>query len=214
MMPSDVFVLDVGCGTGSVTLIANSGRQNTVIAIEPNHERAEKARSRGIAVHHGLLNEEFIRSKNAFDVVMSSDVIEHTENPVEFLSKIRDALKDHGTLLISAPNVAHWSVRANLLFGRFNYQPTGIMDETHLRWFTETTFRKLLVSCGFEILEFRHTAGVELGAYCHSKLRHIPRGLRDNLVRLAVRVWPCLFGAQHVVRARKLAGPLPSPSAS
>jgi SAM-dependent methyltransferase len=207
MMPADVRVLDVGCGTGSVTLIVNSGRRNTVVAIEPNSDRAAKARSRGIDTHNCVLDENFVCSNGQFDVVMSSDVIEHTEDPAVFLSLVRGVLKDGGTLLISAPNVAHWSVRANLLLGRFDYQPTGIMDETHLRWFTESTFRKLLASCGFEILEFRHSAGMELSVYCHGKLRHVPRRLREYLIRSGVRAFPRLFGAQHIVKARKCTKP-------
>jgi methionine biosynthesis protein MetW len=204
MMPDNVRVLDVGCGTGSVTVIANAQRQNEVTAIEPNPARAEKARSRGIAVTDGFLDDDFVSKHDQFDVVVSSDVLEHVENPSRFLLNLRRVLKDDGLLLVSVPNVAHWSIRANLLMGKFDYQPTGIMDETHLRWFTASSFRKLLESCGFEIVEFRQTAGTELSVYCHSKLRHIPAFLREPAVRMATRVLPTLFGAQHVAKAKKI----------
>jgi SAM-dependent methyltransferase len=137
---------------------------------------------------------------------MSSDVIEHVENPAEFLLNLRRVLKDDGWLLVSVPNVAHWSIRMKLLMGKFDYEPTGIMDETHLRWFTASSFSRLLTSCGFEIVDFRQTAGTELSIYCHGKLRRIPTFIREPTVRLATRMLPTLFGAQHVVKARKIRG--------
>jgi methionine biosynthesis protein MetW len=200
MMPSNVRVLDVGCGTGSVTLIANRDHGNTVLAIEPDPERAAVARARGLAVHNGLLDEAFLAEHGAFDVVMASDVVEHTAAPAELLQMMVRALRPGGLLLISVPNVAHWTVRLNLLFGRFDYAPVGIMDVTHLRWFTTRTIADLVNRAGFEILELRHTAGIWLAPYNCGLLRRIPR--RYRIIRLLTRALPRLFGAQHVVKAR------------
>jgi SAM-dependent methyltransferase len=200
MMPSNVRVLDVGCGTGAVTLIANQDRGNSVLVIEPDPERAAVARSRGLTVHNGLLDEAFLAEHGGFDVVMSSDVIEHTAAPAEFLQMMARALRPGGLLLISVPNVAHWSVRLNLLFGRFDYEPTGIMDATHLRWFTARTIADLVDSTGFEILEMRQTAGSEMPFYERGPLKRIPR--RRRLVQTLSRTLPRLFGVQHVVKAR------------
>lgn len=200
MMPSNVRVLDVGCGTGSVTLIANRDRGNTVLAIEPDPERAAVARARGLSVHNGLLDEAFLAEHGGFDVVMSSDVIEHTVAPAEFVQMMARALRPGGLLLISVPNVAHWSVRLNLLFGRFDYEPTGIMDATHLRWFTSRTIAELVDRAGFEILELRQTAGTELSVYQNRLLRRAPG--RNRVIRFLARALPRLFGCQHVVKAR------------
>jgi methionine biosynthesis protein MetW len=200
MMPPNVRVLDVGCGTGSVTLIANRDRGNTVCGIEPDPDRAAAARGYGLEVHTGLLDEAFIAEHGRFDVVMSSDVVEHTAAPAEFLQMMARALHPGGLLLISVPNVAHWSVRLNLLFGRFDYEPVGIMDSTHLRWFTARTIVDLVKRTGFEVLEMRQTAGAELPVYHRGLLRRLPG--RCRAARLLTRALPRLFGAQHVVKAR------------
>lgn len=202
MMPSNVRVLDVGCGTGSVTLIANRDRGNTVRAIEPDPQRAALARSRGLSVHNGLLDEAFLAEDGGFDVVMSSDVVEHTAAPAEFLNMMARALRPGGLLLISVPNVAHWSVRLNLLFGRFDYEPMGIMDVTHLRWFTARTIAGLVDRAGFEIVEMRQTAGTWLPHYNRGLLSRIPRRPKYGVVRLLTRALPRLVGVQHVVKAR------------
>lgn len=144
LMPAGVRVLDVGCGTGSVTLIANRGRGNTVRAIEPDPDRAATARARGIDVHNGVLDDAYLADRGRFDVVMSSDVLEHLAAPADLLRRFVAAARPGGLVILSVPNVAHWTVRWNLLFGRFDYEPVGIMDATHLRWFTEHLSMPLL----------------------------------------------------------------------
>lgn len=207
MMPSNVRVLDVGCGTGAVTLIANTGHANTVTGIEPNAQRAALARSRGLDVRVGLLDDAFCQDGDMFDVVMSSDVMEHTANPGEFLQLMRRVVKPDGLLLISVPNVAHWTVRLKLLLGRFDYEPTGIMDATHLRWFTARSLAHLLEQNDLRILEMRQTAGVSLATYYRGVFRWIPYRIKLKAVRVLTALFPRLFGVQHVVKATPVAKP-------
>jgi methionine biosynthesis protein MetW len=199
MMPSGVRVLDVGCGTGSVTLIANQDRGNTVCGIEPDPQRAAVARSRGLIVHTGYLDEAFLCGNDLFDVAMAADVLEHTPAPAELLRLMVRVVKPSGLVLISVPNVAHWSVRLNLVMGRFDYEPVGIMDATHLRWFTAKTIRSLLEFNDLQIIEMRHTAGIDLPVYGRGILKYI-RGKR-HAVRFLSRTVPLLFGVQHVIKA-------------
>jgi SAM-dependent methyltransferase len=200
-MPSHVRVLDVGCGTGSATLIANRDRGNTVISVEPDVRRAEVARSRGLTVHIGYLDETFLAANAPFDVVMASDVLEHTARPEELLKLMTRALKADGIVLVSVPNVAHWSVRLNLLLGRFDYEPMGIMDATHLRWFTSKSIAALFERCGLQLIEMRQTAGVELPVYGRGFLRRFTRSKR-YAIRGLTKALPLLFGVQHVLKAR------------
>jgi methionine biosynthesis protein MetW len=200
-MPSRVRVLDVGCGTGSVTLIANRKRDNTVIGIEPDNQRADVARARGLTVYTGFLDETFLAGHGPFDVVMASDVLEHTASPAELLKLMALAIKPDGIVLASVPNVAHWSVRLNLLMGRFDYEPVGIMDATHLRWFTARTISSLFEQSGLQVIEMRQTAGTTLPVYGRGVLRWIPRG-KAPAIRGLTRAFPLLFGVQHVVKAR------------
>ena len=162
MMPRGVRVLDVGCGGGMVTQMANLDKGNEVVAIEPDGERAALARARGINVHNSVLDDGLRETLGLFDVVMSSDVLEHIAVPSDFLASLKAMLKPDGLLLLSVPNVAHWSVRWMLLRGRFDYEPSGIMDATHLRWFTADSFRRLLDATGFAWVELRHSAGLLL----------------------------------------------------
>jgi predicted TPR repeat methyltransferase len=185
LMPSGVRGLDVGCGTGSVTLIA--------------------ATARGIDVHIGVLDDAYLAGRDKFDVVMSSDVLEHLPAPAELLRLFVAAARPGGLVILSVPNVAHWSVRWNLLWGRFDYEPVGIMDATHLRWFTESSLRALVESVGLEIVEMRQTAGSDAPPYGRGLWGLIDGRVRTPLVRALTRMLPRLFEVQHVVKARVLA---------
>lgn len=196
-------VLDVGCGTGSVSkiIVETTGAQLT--GIEPDAERANVARSRGIDVIQGLFDEKIIADLGKFDVVVFADVLEHLPDPSAALQLAHRVLKPDGTVIASIPNIAHWSVRLELLWGRFDYQPYGIMDATHLRWFTEKSVRGLFKSAGYEIEYIKHTAGILLPAYQQNFFwRHFrPRRYRNPAIRFLTLKLPRLFGCQHVVRA-------------
>lgn len=203
LMPEHARVLDVGCGTGSVTEIVNRGKSNRVCAVEPDLHRAERARSRGFEVHCEFLTAEFLREHGPFDVVMFADVLEHLPDPAKMLRLARSGLAASGILLASVPNVAHWSIRLDLLRGRFNYTESGLRDATHLRWFTRGTLEALLHTQGFEVLEFRHTAGTTLPEY-HTRRpwKWLSPSRRLATVRQLTAKWPLVFACQHVVKAR------------
>ncbi len=202
MMPAGVRVLDVGCGTGSVTLIANEDKSNHVLRIEPDVDRAAVARSKGLDVQVGMLDEDLQQCVGLFDVVMSSDVLEHTPSPGDFLQGLMSATKPGGLLILSVPNVAHWSVRQMILMGRFDYDDVGIMDATHLRWFTARSLRSLFEHYGLKVCELRQTAGVALPCYGRGLPHLVPGPVRRPIIRVAARVLPLLFGAQHVIKAK------------
>ncbi len=202
-MPARVRVLDVGCGVGSVTRIANANKANEVVGIEPDPERAACARTEGLDVTCGLLDSDFFAQRGSFDVVVFADVLEHVANPAELLRLALAGLRPGGKILISVPNVAHWTVRFHLLFGRFDYTDTGIFDATHLRWFTKKTLLGMLESCGLEAEQIRHSAGTFVKEYRKFPWKLLPPFLRYRLIRACVLAFPLLFGCQHVVMARR-----------
>jgi len=195
-------VLDVGCGTGVITEIIQNRCAASIVGIEPDAERARQAVARGLDVYQGFLSAEFVRQHGPFDFVVFADVLEHLPNPAQLVRLAREGLKPRGCIVVSVPNVAHWFVRMDLLAGRFNYQDSGIMDATHLRWFTRRTIREFIEREGFEVTALTHTLNLGLPDYGHrAPWRWLRPGLRRRLVRRLAALRPGLFGCQHIVRA-------------
>ena len=202
LVPPGSRVLDVGCGTGSVSRIIADARNARIVGIEPNPHRAAAARARGLEVHEEPFNPAILQRLEPFDVVIFADVLEHVVDPGSFLQWARRALVAGGRVIASVPNVAHWSVRLDLLRGRFNYQPVGILDSTHLRWFTGESVKSLFESNGQRVISLQHTAGVALPDY-ETRLpwRWMSRHHRDPIIRKLARGFPLLFGCQHIIHA-------------
>lgn len=87
--------------------------------------------------------------------IVLADVLEHLRSPASALRLVREALRDDGHAFISVPNIANITVRLGLLFGIFEYRDRGILDHTHLRFYTMRTIRKEIESAGFRILAVR-----------------------------------------------------------
>ncbi len=202
LIQPNVTVLDIGCGTGAISKFLVETRGVQLLGIEPDSERVALAQSRGINVKQGYFDEKTAEALGKFDAVVFADVLEHLPDPAAALRLALKVLKPGGAVVASIPNVAHWSVRYNLLLGRFDYQPYGIMDATHLRWFTVKSVRNLFEMSGYTVEQIRHTAGVLLPAYDEFPWRYFrPRRYRKPVVRYLARKLPRLFGCQHVIRA-------------
>jgi 2-polyprenyl-3-methyl-5-hydroxy-6-metoxy-1,4-benzoquinol methylase len=151
-VPRGTSVLDVGCSTGylGAALTAQGCR---VWGVERDPAAAAEARALYEDVLVVDLDEcdELPWPEHSFDVVLCADVVEHLRDPGRALRLVRRYLALEGLLLLSVPNVAHVSVRLPLLVGRFDYRPSGILDETHLRLFTFKTARALVESSGFAV---------------------------------------------------------------
>lgn len=83
-----------------------------------------------------------------FDHIIFADVLEHLYNPEKVLLSVKNFLKADGTILISIPNIAHNAIIINLLKNEFNYSSTGLLDDTHIRFFTKKTFDQLVEKVG------------------------------------------------------------------
>ena len=202
LVPVGSRVLDIGCGTGSVSHMIADTRNAKIIGIEPNSHRAAVARARGLEVYEEPFTPVIVERLEPFDVILFADVLEHIADPGSFLQLAHRALLPGGRVVASVPNVAHWSVRLDLLCGRFEYQPTGIRDATHLRWFTADTVRSLFETNGLRVISLQHTAGVALPDYENrSPWRWMPCDRRAAIVRALARRLPLLFGCQHIIHA-------------
>jgi glycosyltransferase involved in cell wall biosynthesis len=133
-----------------------------------------------------------------FDCIVLADVLEHLRRAPAVLSATKDLLKPRGTIVASTGNVAHWSVRLSLLFGRFVYQPRGILDESHVKLYTKRTFRKLLEGEGFRILRTKVTPiPFELFAG-RSRLAQAFWRFAEYAYYPFARVYPSLFAYQFI----------------
>jgi 2-polyprenyl-3-methyl-5-hydroxy-6-metoxy-1,4-benzoquinol methylase len=200
LVPQEGRVLDVGCGTGSVTEIVKARTSAHVIGIEPDPERQAIAVRRGLDVYRGFLTEEFLVAHGPFQTILFADVLEHLPNPGEMLLIARKGLAPGGTIVASVPNVAHFFVRMKLLCGRFDYRDCGIMDATHLRWFTSKTLHSFFSNLGFSVTDHLYTVNTSMHEYNAAPFRWMP--FKRDVVKLMVRTFPDLWGCQHVVRAK------------
>jgi O-antigen biosynthesis protein len=158
-------VLDVGCSTGYLAK-ALGELGNVVSGIEYDQASADKARPFLAELVVGDLEAPDVFDAFAdasFDVVVFGDVLEHLRDPLPVLRRARRLLAPGGSVVISVPNVAHGDVRLSLLAGRFDYRDTGLLDETHVRFFTRTNLDRFLRDAGFTALDVRTTTAPLFG---------------------------------------------------
>lgn len=137
-----------------------------------------------------------------FDVVVCADVLEHLEAPEALLARIHHWLKDGGILLASLPNIANISIRLALFFGHFRYTDRGILDRSHVSFYTLASATHVLELCGFQIRTTEPTAmPYELALPAVG--RPPWRGPIRAWARLSSRVWPTLFGYQFIFEATR-----------
>ena len=95
-----------------------------------------------------------------FDLILFSDILEHLYDPAEVLARHLSWLAPGGYVVISVPNIAIWNTRLSLLLGRFEYQDTGTLDRTHIRYFTRRALMRFARDAGLEIRRSRITPGI------------------------------------------------------
>lgn len=140
-------LLDIGCAGGNFGATVKAKIGCRVTGVELSAYEAQKARTKLDVVIEGDILTAVIDEK--FDCITCLDVIEHVVDPALFLQRVRTLLNKNGFLLLSIPNVGHWSIVEDLIAGRWDYIPAGILCVSHLRFFTMKTIRGLLEDNGF-----------------------------------------------------------------
>lgn len=150
-------VLDVGCATGGFgqTLRQHLGDSAYILGVDAVPSNTETARQQG--GYDRLLDGYFPDVVQAdgqapFDLVCFLDVLEHMFDPWEVLQQTHRHLAPGGVILASVPNIQVWTVLRQLLKGRWDYTETGILDFTHIRFFTKKTTIEMFQSAGYEVL--------------------------------------------------------------
>ncbi len=190
-------VLEVGCFSG---YFSERLRDNgcAVVGIEIDARAAEMAKEYCENVIVGDLEtmDSLPYPRASFDFILFADVLEHLKDPLRALVKLRSWLRDDGHIVCSIPNVAHIYVRLNLLLGRWDYEDIGLMDRTHLRFFTRSTARKLVEDAGFSIEEQEYSSWIP---YFRIRTYRKLAGLGHALTRL----FPGLLAFQFILKAKK-----------
>lgn len=147
-------VLELGCGAGGTGRAAlEAGKAGRYVGIELSPSAAEVAAGHLTEVLVGDVERvDLMQLHGRFDALIISEVLEHLTDPWSTLGRLRGCLRPGGKVYASSPNVAHWKVIRSLVGGQFEYADSGVMDRTHLRWFTPKSYRQLFEAAGFEVL--------------------------------------------------------------
>ncbi|MDI1353237.1 MAG: class I SAM-dependent methyltransferase [bacterium] len=153
-------VLDAGCGRGILGEKIKTlgftvwGIENNPIALQAAQKNIDHVIAADITDITKLDDE--LKNKQ-FDYIIFSDILEHIADPLMLLKNYRKFCHAHTNVLVSLPNVANWQIRLSLLLGQFNYKDSGVMDRTHLRFFTFKTAKCLLTEAGYTINQIDFT---------------------------------------------------------
>jgi 2-polyprenyl-3-methyl-5-hydroxy-6-metoxy-1,4-benzoquinol methylase len=150
----DSAVLELGCGAGGTGAAAlAAGKAGRYVGIELSPKAAAAARSRLTEVIEGDVEAvDLTPLQGRFDALIISEVLEHLTDPWRVLAALAGCVKPGGQVFASSPNVAHWRVVRSLLLGRFDYQESGVMDRTHLRWFTPASYRRMFEAARLQVV--------------------------------------------------------------
>ena len=153
-------VLDVGCGFGALGKeFRHRGFEVWGIERDPKATALASERLDQVIVadlaDRALLDAKL--SGNQFDVIVFSDVLEHMLDPRGVVLTFLPYLAPAGRVIISVPNVANWQTRLGLLFGRFTYRDTGVLDRTHLRFFTQRSIIEFVETCEMHVESVDYT---------------------------------------------------------
>ena len=197
-------VMDVGCGEGyfASQLVEEGNTVTGVDLLDSPRCRQALATYFKADLDTGLGdNVKSELSGRQFDRVLLQDVLEHLRFPQQLLQDCHGLVRSNGLLLVSVPNVANITIRLQLLLGRFNYQQRGILDKTHVRFFTRKTARQLIVENGYEIVSEKATVmpvELALGLPASNPLMR----LANIMLYLLTMMMPGLFGYQCIFAAR------------
>ena len=155
--PGSKRLVEVGCSSGA---LAREFKKTSPdcdywgIEIVPAYaELAKRHCDRSLVLNIEAAGDDFWESCSDRECWIFGDVIEHFTDPWRILRKVRSVIPAGGEVVACVPNAQHWSVQVRLNIGAFRYEPEGLLDKTHLRWFTKKTIHELFSGAGFEITD-------------------------------------------------------------
>ena len=156
MLPSDAKkIIEIGCGSGALARefkIINPNCNYIGIDIVQDYvNMAARYCDSTVVADIEKQDENFFEKYKDRDCWIFADSLEHLVDPWLVLDRVRQVIPDYGTIVACIPNAQNWSIVGNLAIGNFRYKDSGLLDKTHLRWFTRKTMIELFEGAGFEV---------------------------------------------------------------
>lgn len=190
-------ILDLGCGNGSLTgpIIAENIE---VFGMESNSHDALLAEENGLIVSIQKLSDSSTFPQVQISLVVAADILEHLENCETFLLHLRNSINEDSKMIVSIPNVANIFIRIQLLFGRFTYTERGILDKTHLRFYTQKSLLNLFRATGYspKVLD---VTPIPLSEVLPNRFPRILVKYSEEILYILARIRPTLFSYQFIL---------------
>ena len=180
-------VLDLGMGTGGLGKYLAARQSITLDGVTLSDEEAQRAGTvyRQVVVadlDSADLTQLFAGQR--YDRIVCADVLEHLKTPERILQQCQQLLKPRGQLLTSVPNVAYCGLLAELLQGEFEYRPEGLLDSTHLRFFTRQSLHRFFTQNGWQVKTSETTTRNVLASEFKGQFHHLPPAVSRHLLAL------------------------------
>ncbi len=149
-------VMEIGCSSGALArAFKKTSPQAHWVGMEIDPDYAAQAQrfcDQTLVADIEACDAAFFQSHRDRDCWVFGDTLEHLKDPWSVLAQIRKVIPAHGCIAACVPNAQHWSMQVRLATGQLTYQPSGLLDRTHLRWFTRQTLLALFKSQGFQVV--------------------------------------------------------------
>ena len=193
--------LDVGAASGTIGEMCRSSGL-ILDGIEPHADWAALASPFYRTLYTRPVESIPDEKLRNYDFLVFGDVLEHLIDPQAVLTHLSELQSERCIFIISVPNIANLWIRINLMLGRFEYQERGILDRTHLRFFTWHSFQEMLQSAGLDVQEVRTTPIPLPQLHSFFRVNGIGRVAYKALYSLT-SFFPRLLGYQFVVKATR-----------
>ncbi len=204
---SDRYIMDIGCGAGDTGKLIRSIYPEVhitgITCSQNEHEQA--AQNLNCCIRMNVEKDPLPTLADEFDVLIFSHVLEHLVDPVATIQKLLPLLKTDGKVIIALPNIANWRERCKQVLGKFEYTDDGIMDKTHLHFYTFHTANLYLIQT---IPELKLKSHVANGSIPLALFRHyfLSKEIKRKIDGLGCAWMPNLFGNEIVIMAVKIRG--------
>ena len=198
-------LLDIGCGAGdNAALVKSRYSECDIFGITHSAVEAELAQRHMVRCWVFDIEDELPDdlASRSFDTLIFSHILEHLREPAVVLNRFSQLLCGGGQVLIAVPNVLFWRMRVQFLLGRFEYESAGVLDDTHLRFFTYFTADQYLLSKSSD-LELANKIAVGSVPLWLLRSHVFSRKWTEHLDQWGSRHWPNLFGSQVLIKAVK-----------